>query len=560
MAAGGDLTARYELALERVEHGNPPRFDVAFISADAEPRHVRRFTEFSGDVSGRYLDAMAAATRFAGLPAARWQPALDAVLKLQKPDGHFGATFEPGKATDMRMAMLWGNGRMLIGLLEAYEATHDARVLTAARKLGDFLLAEAPLMNSPATLKMFNDGKAAVGYICWTQNVEGLVRLHALTKDARYLALAREISERTQFRPAQHSHGHLASLRGIVMLYETTGEARYLKQVEEQYQAVIDTGNRLPEGAVPELYIPQMRRDEGCSEADWLRLSLALYRVTRKPAYLDEAERTLFNELAFNQFSNGDFGHRSRTEADVAPRPGFVSIGGAAHAWWCCLFHGLRALEEVLGGVFVEQQGATAFVLPVDGHAKSAGVEWVSESSLEQNGRILIRAATADGRKSALRVRVPGWAHVTANAASTNEPGWLVIDRAWKKGDTVELRYEMATRVEQYQPPEPFRALAGNVLIWHGPWLLAADSASSPNFFDEPHVQNQIELPTTGKWTAVAEAPAPFTVPVAHFEIGYLPGGYPVQPQKARLRPLAEQTSHATSAWAFLFKPAKAQR
>ena len=39
------------------------------------------------------------------------------------------------------------------------------------------LTAEAPLLNSPETLKMFNDGKAAVGYICWTQNVEGLARL-----------------------------------------------------------------------------------------------------------------------------------------------------------------------------------------------------------------------------------------------------------------------------------------------------------------------------------------------------------------------------------------------
>ena len=62
------------------------------------------------------------------------------------------------------MAVMWGNGRMLVGLLESYEATHDAKVLESARRLGDWLVAMAPLMNSAETLKLFNDGKAAVGY------------------------------------------------------------------------------------------------------------------------------------------------------------------------------------------------------------------------------------------------------------------------------------------------------------------------------------------------------------------------------------------------------------
>ena len=48
---------RFALTLERVLHGGPPRYTVEFVTADAVPWHVRRFTEFSGDVSGRYLEA-----------------------------------------------------------------------------------------------------------------------------------------------------------------------------------------------------------------------------------------------------------------------------------------------------------------------------------------------------------------------------------------------------------------------------------------------------------------------------------------------------------------------
>ena len=562
----GDLTARYELSLRRVETGASPRFDVPFVTADAVPRHVRRFTEFSGDVSGRYLDAMAAASRLNGLPLSRWQPVLDEVLRLQKPDGHFGADFPRSEATDARMAMLWGNGRMLIGLEEAYAATNQSRVLAAARRLGDFLLAEAPLLNSPSTLQRFNDGKAAVGYICWTQNVEGLTRLYSLTRDERYLTLARDIAGRTSFRPGQHSHGHLASLRGIVMLWEATGEARFLAQAEQQYQAVIDSGNLLPEGAVPELYLPRMKRDEGCSEADWLRLSLALYRATGKPAYLARAERVLFNELALNQFSDGDFGHRLRSEDEAAAQPGFVSAGGAAHAWWCCLFHGLRALEEVLAAAFVEQHGATAFILPVDGRGHSAGVDWISQSRLDEDGTIELRVAAASGAASALRIRLPEWARLdaTLNGQPAGKPdgAWLVLEHAWQTGDRILLRYHMQTRLESYPVSKPFERLAGRVLLFHGPWLLAVDRDTSPRFFDEPSSENRLRLPVArpeaGASTPLTLTPAPgstspHAVSGARFLIDYLPGGYPLQPQQATLRPLSEQTGGDSTAWSFLF-------
>ena len=49
---------------------------------------------------------------------------------------------------DSDMATLWGNGRMLIGLLEYYGLTHRADALAAARKLGDFYVSAGPRFNS----------------------------------------------------------------------------------------------------------------------------------------------------------------------------------------------------------------------------------------------------------------------------------------------------------------------------------------------------------------------------------------------------------------------------
>ena len=84
------------------------------------------------------------------------------------------------------------------------------------------------------------------------------------------------------------------------------------------------------------------------------------------------------------------------------------------------------------------------------------------------------------------------------------------------------------------------------VSIFHGPWLLGVDEASSPGFFDEPFTNNRVKLaPGDVKLTSAAPSASatPFAVPVAHFRLDYYPGGYPMQPARALLRPIAEATS-----------------
>jgi hypothetical protein len=84
------------------------------------------------------------------------------------------------------------------------------------------------------------------------------------------------------------------------------------------------------------------------------------------------------------------------------------------------------------------------------------------------------------------------------------------------------------------------------VSIFHGPWLLAVDSGASPSFFDEPFSNNRVKIPLGDVKldpAAQSTSPAPFTVPVARFRLDYYPGGYPMQPARALLRPIAETTS-----------------
>jgi DUF1680 family protein len=513
----GDWSARFDLTLQRVLQGGPPYFDDAFVVADAVPVNTRRFTNFSGDVSGRYIGAMSAAAHHTGRSFPELGRIVARTLQLQKPDGHFGAPMSGDKVTNEEMAMLWGNGRMLIGLLEYHALSPHAEVLASARKLGDFLVNQAPRLNAEEVRREYNGEKFAVGYICWTSNLEGLVELYRVTRDGRYLALARAIASVTERHPSQHSHGFLSTVRGIVQLYRVTGEGAFLEQAKREWQGVIDSGNVLLQGAVPEMFAPAAKRDEGCSEADWLRLSLDLWQLTRDPECLRQAELTLFNEFAFNQFHTGDFGHHLLAADGIAPE--------FAHAWWCCTFHGLRAMAALFDFGFHESEGALVYDLPVDSVGGLPGLELRAESSLARDGTVLVTVLKSDGAPHALRVRVPEWASEVKGAGAAA--------RVWKTGETVTLTYALRTREVKR---------AGRTAVFRGPWLLAVSEHGSPNYFDEPYPENKVQWPAEPVKGAVPP-PVAFSVPSARLQIRYLPGGYPVQPGVALLQPIAEYTN-----------------
>ena len=585
----GDLSARFDLTVNRILRGGPPQYNDDFVLADAVPRNTRRFTNFSGDVSGRYIGAMAMATR-QGLGQLQPQAneTLDRIvtktLLLQKPDGHFGDPLSPGKVQNSDMAILWGNGRMLIGLLEYYQVKPRPEVLRAARKLGDFLVGIGPLLNSEDVRREYNGEKFAVGYICWTQNLEGVVELYRVTHEERYLALAKEIADRTDRHPAQHSHGFLTTLRGLVELYRVTHDQHYLDRAVTEWKGVVQSGNVLVQGGVPEMFAPQIKRDEGCSEADWLRLGLDLWRETREPEYLKQAEYALFNEFSFNQFHTGDFGHHTLTGSGMS--------APTARAWWCCTFHGLRALVAVFESVFHVQpltaeqaavrgsgradgrgprvaavsaeESAICYDLPVDGRIAANGLTLRADSSLGQNGTVRLAVKASSAQPATIAVRVPDWAsEVTVSArgqklAGTLRGGYLDIRRAWKSGDALTIQYVMKTRLQPPAKPGP------RVAVLHGPWLLAVDEEASPNYFDEPSTQNQVSLPSAGEVKLepsqmTPRLATPFSAPVAHLQLKYLPGGYPVEPGVALLRPIAEFTGGGDSNRLEFWLPVKPQ-
>ena len=533
----GDLSLRLQLTMDRILRGDSPRYDEDFVLADVIPRPTRRFTNFSGDLSGRYIEALSIAA-LSGPKSSTLDRTVADVLPLQKADGHFGASLSRIAVNDEAMALMWGQGRLLTGLVEYYKLTGNSAALEAARRLGGFLIDQAPRFQREDVRRKYNGDKFAVGYICWTSTLEGVMDLFGATREERFLTLARQIATGVGIHPSQHSHGYLTSLRGVLALYRATGDRQYLDQAIGGWQAVVDSGNVLWQGGVPEMFAPSIARDEGCSEADWLRLSLELWQIALRPEFLVQAELELFNEFSFNQFHTGDFGHHVLTSTGMTIP--------TARAWWCCTLHGARAFYAISKMAFHEHERGLAYDLPVDGTGEAKGLSVRADSSLERDSSVTLTVEKSGPAARTIEVRVPEWASgLSLFEAGKKFPavprgGYVSVTRIWRAGDSLKLLYALRTRVvsDKKHP--------NMVSIFHGPWLLAVDSGTSPAFFDEPFSNNRVKFPIGDVKLDPAPpsaSPAQFTVPVARFRLEYYPGGYPTQPARALLRPIAETTS-----------------
>ena len=316
----------------------------------------RPFKDYSGDISGRFIEIMARDSRGDMAVHPAFKGLLEAVVKHQRPGGYFCASglIDWSKPIDYAgegemakwgrmMPALWGNARLLCGLVETMRAfPADTGIADAARRLGDFYLSVLPRFNDPQRVAEYKaTGTYAAGYLtCWFPAMEGLVKLGTLTGERKYtdaaIAMAAFYAQFDRI-PLEHASGMLSCYVSLELLYEATKDARYLARVKKRWEELVHGGYINPAGGILEKCQVKFARDEGCAIVDWLRLNLALARVTGNTRYWAMAERMLHNHFLQNQTSKGGFGHR-QVLCDDDGAYGFGK--NIEESTWCCCYHG----------------------------------------------------------------------------------------------------------------------------------------------------------------------------------------------------------------------------
>ena len=196
----GQLGAAYDQCVRRL--GQDPYRSLVYLRSDLSFEMKRSFTNYSGDISGRFLE-IASLTSPPGKLAPDTLPGLlRGIANYQKSDGHFGrdvdwnTPLEPESPDAVILPIFWGNSRLLVGLLEAHRASGRPELLECARRLGDFYIATADRFLDPKREKEYRaTGTYAAGYVTdYFPAIEGLVRLYQATKAERYLHQAERMA------------------------------------------------------------------------------------------------------------------------------------------------------------------------------------------------------------------------------------------------------------------------------------------------------------------------------------------------------------------------------
>lgn len=541
-AADVELSGQVGEALARgiARMGNPPsnpHYSLPYVRADVSFEMDRKYTNYSGDISGRYLELCSLTSPPGVIAPPVLEPLMKTITQYQKEDGHFGAPInlaDPLKLNvNPAIALMWGNARLLIGLVTASERFHSPELMASARRLGDWYINTADRYCNIAHEKDYRSSGNYAGYqTCYFPAVESLAKLYVATKDERYLKMAEQIAalfmDSFDCLPVGHAHGNLCAWRGILNLYQITGKKDYLTRSIAKWDAVV-TGNYLwPLGGMSEGFKVFHKNDEGCALADWLRFSLELWRFTGETRYLDFAERLLHNQYAANQNrSTGGWGGNSY-EGDEKVGPDTL-VGQAGEFGVCCSFHGtlsLYFLKQYLAGAD-KQNVYVNFPFSFKAPIKTAAQDWILDvksapNFLEGHTHVEIGLAP-QGKSSAepcfLHVRMPNWATGAKIAdaegkqiAAHIERGYLRIDRPVKAGEKLTVDFENTLilegrRFEKASVPDPKGTKAGEVAVVRdvavvaGPDNLFAMGIWTPGrpvLLATRDAKGQLSFPTTG--------------------------------------------------------------
>jgi len=377
--------------------------------------------------------------------------------------------------------------------MQYYKIYHDESALAAARKLGDFFIGAYAVCSSPTVLKRMEGGQA-VGIICFTQYIEGLVLLSEFSKDPKYAAIAAKTYKILPSRGKQHSHGYLSTLRGILMLYQYDHQQVHLDFVREQYRDLVHSDDYTAFGSVREYFgHTDVDRDEGCSTADFLRLSFDLYKLTKNPDYFNRGEFALFNAFYFNQYKTGDFGHHILNNEGA-----FTDYMHAS--WWCCTMHGLRAMYEIKNRYATEEfEGGTKLNLYIESSYSNKNISFSVDRKGLQIGsetfQIRIKSSQIGG--GGIFLRIPEYATI-ADISINGQARPLTVSNGYAKiesvntGDLIQVSFKYLVKIieenkniispEQLSNGKPVKGF-----LHYGPYLMGVDNKTDEVFTSEPN-------------------------------------------------------------------------
>lgn len=498
-----------------------------FVKA-AHPSDEYKVEGYSFDDTDVYKTIEGASYSLQTYPDKQLEKYIDSVLVIvaaaQEPDGYLytARTMNPKHPHDWAGPERWSKveelshefynlGHMVEGAVAHYQATGKRSFLDIAIKYADCVC--KAIGNGPDQKKLVPGHQIAE---------MALVRLYLVTGDRKYLDQAKFFLDARGYtsRKDAYSQAHKPVLEqdeavghavratymyaGMADVAAITGDSSYIKAVDRIWENIVGKkiyitggiGARHAGEAFGDNYeLPNLSAyNETCAAIGNVYVNYRLFLLHGDAKYFDVLERTLYNGLISGvSLDGGSFFY---------PIP-LASTGGYSRKPWfgcaCCPSNICRFIPSLPGYVYAVKDDQVYVNLFLSNRAelkvnrKKLVLE--QETGYPWNGDIRIRVAQGN-LPFTMHLRIPGWVRgavvpsdlyryadgqelgytVTVNGepvAGELQKGYLLIDRKWKKGDVVEVHFDMKPRVVKANGK--VEADRGRVAVERGPLVYCAE-------------------------------------------------------------------------------------
>lgn len=362
----------------------------------------------------------------------------------------------------------WAHSHMGRALVAYYQATGDRRILDALVKV---------YRNYP--LPDFQDD---FGVVNGMVNLDPMLDTFLLSQDPQVLVNAKSVLDRPGFQKTVENwaNGNIVPGHAVIfyeneripaLLYPWTGNRRLLdatKRLEKWSDQSYLQPNGLVSGEEHLAGIGSTRNVETCNVAAAEWTDLWLLRITGESGYADRIEQIFFNAgpapiardfetMCYYQSPNR-LNESLPLEEPHNPSLGSYQFTPIGHPCLCCVGNVNRILPNYIMHMWLATPNhglVAALYGPCRVKAAVAdGVEVTVDSRTGYPFEETITMEVTPSREAAfpLYLRIPNWCaipeiQINGEPVQAAADGFVKLDRTWKPGDRIGIRFPMSPRV-----------------------------------------------------------------------------------------------------------------
>lgn len=386
--------------------------------------------------------------------------------------------------------------KIVQGLIDQYQMMGNEKALEMAKGMGDWAYNKLkPLSEETRKLMIRNE---------FGGFNEAMYELYALTKDKKYLWVARYFYHNEKIDPLKagnpdlgtnHANTFIPKLLGEARNYELFGAKDSRKAAELLFWTLVND-HAFVTGELSDkehLFKPTEQSKhlsgydgENCCTFNLLKLADHLFSWNPSSKIADYYERALYNHIL------GQQDPESSMVCYFTPlQTGAYRLYSTRDSsFWCCVGSGFESHVKYASSIYFHSDKDLYVNLFIPSKVDWEGTTFTQQTSFPQSSTTTF---TVDGnsKQFALRLRYPSWAtkmDVKVNGkkvkAVKGTDGYVAISRLWKAGDKIEVQLGMQLREEATKDD------ASKVALLYGPIVMAGKLDKVEHPFSNPQKYN----------------------------------------------------------------------